>query len=809
MTKDKGEQRGLVPIRFSRSKQPTQQLKLLAAIDAVVLSQVQKLPIQAAKIIYGPDYDTTKVNLAAPTGPTNLAAQARQVLTELEVLVSNRSGKLMLNRHCDVCEFRNRCHQEAVDKDDLSLLRSLSRREIETFNERGVFTVTQLAHTFRAKSMRHTQQKRHSIPLQAKAIKDNTVYIRKTPQLPPEDSRIYFDVEGTPDTDRYYLIGMLIENGADVTARTYWADSPDEEEAMWRAFLAEVLILGNCPLFHFGRYERDFVNCMFQRYRSNDAAVKEQLDNRLFDIHAAVRTNVFFPVHSNGLKPIATFLGASWSGPVTTGIGSIVWRHHWEQTKEGQLKQELVRYNAEDCSGLKIVSDFLRSLSAPNNKSTVSTKLTETLADSTGFGSKNFAIPEIQQFTKCAYFNYQHDKIFFRTDKNVRRSIRRKKKVTRAKLRVNETVECGPPEKCLKCGAAKITSYWSSKQTKVVRDLKFVKGGVKRWVVKHVTLRYQCLSCRHTCFSPEYPTKQSKVGRNLTKWVVWQHAALRLSCRDAVEALNDLFGYAFNERLVERAKRRLATSYLETTNEIRRRLLAGAFICVDEAKITVKGKPGYVWTFSNAEEVLYRFSETRDGAILKEVLNGYKGVVVSDFFVAYDSAEWVQQKCLIHLIRDINDDLLKAPFNDELKGIAQPFCDLLKAIIDTIDRHGLKKRHLNQFVNKAGKFRERVVRQEFKSKTARCYQKRISKYGDRLFTFLEHDGVPWNNNIAENAVKLIVSRRRFFGASFSKQGMEDYLLFLSILQTLRRKGGSFLRFLISEEMDLFKFVGEK
>ena len=35
------------------------------------------------------------------------------------------------------------------------------------------------------------------------------------------------------------------------------------------------------------------------------------------------------------------------------------------------------------------------------------------------------------------------------------------------------------------------------------------------------------------------------------------------------------------------------------------------------------------------------------------------------------------------------------------------------------------------------------------------YQKRFGKYGDRLFTFLSHDGVPWNNNLAENAVKLI------------------------------------------------------
>jgi hypothetical protein len=36
-----------------------------------------------------------------------------------------------------------------------------------------------------------------------------------------------------------------------------------------------------------------------------------------------------------------------------------------------------------------------------------------------------------------------------------------------------------------------------------------------------------------------------------------------------------------------------------------------------------------------------------------------------------------------------------------------------------------------------------------------------------------------------------------------------YLIFLSIYQTLRRKGGSFLRFLLSGKTDLFEFLGEK
>jgi hypothetical protein len=116
---------------------------------------------------------------------------------------------------------------------------------------------------------------------------------------------------------------------------------------------------------------------------------------------------------------------------------------------------------------------------------------------------------------------------------------------------------------------------------------------------------------------------------------------------------------------------------------------------------------------------------------------------------------------------------------------------------------------LKKFTPTVEQFRTWLECQQFQSKPASLYQKRFSRYGDRLFTFLSHDRVPWNNNLAENAVKLIASRRRTFGASFSENGMREYLLFLSLYQTLRRKGNSLLRFLLSRETDLFKFVGEK
>ena len=51
---------------------------------------------------------------------------------------------------------------------------------------------------------------------------------------------------------------------------------------------------------------------------------------------------------------------------------------------------------------------------------------------------------------------------------------------------------------------------------------------------------------------------------------------------------------------------------------------------------------------------------------------------------------------MIHLIRDLNDDIRQEPFNKEMKEVAQEFATILKPIIETIDRFGLKARFLRK-----------------------------------------------------------------------------------------------------------------
>jgi hypothetical protein len=206
------------------------------------------------------------------------------------------------------------------------------------------------------------------------------------------------------------------------------------------------------------------------------------------------------------------------------------------------------------------------------------------------------------------------------------------------------------------------------------------------------------------------------------------------------------------------------------------------------------------------EEVVYLFKPTREGDFLHKLLKGFDGVLVTDFFSAYDSLPCEQQKCLVHLIRDMNHDLLNNPFDEEFKSFVREFGQLLREIVVTIDRYGLKKRHLNKHLDDVDRFFRTLEGRQFHSDLAKAYQQRLSKNRDKLFTFLKHDSVTWNNNSAEHAIKHFAYYRKVSDGQMTESGLSDYLVLLSVCQTCKYKGVSFLRFLLSGQRDVDRFI---
>jgi hypothetical protein len=163
----------------------------------------------------------------------------------------------------------------------------------------------------------------------------------------------------------------------------------------------------------------------------------------------------------------------------------------------------------------------------------------------------------------------------------------------------------------------------------------------------------------------------------------------------------------------------------------------------------------------------------------------------------YDAVNCPQQKCLIHLMRDINDDLYRHPYDEDVRSIATEYARLIRPMIETIDKHGLKKRFLTSHVSEVEKFFRWLAAEQFDSETALGYQRRFEKNRGKLFTFLAHDGVPWNNNNAENAIRAFAELRRVAGGAWTEKGLREYLVLLSVCETCKRRGINFLHFMLS------------
>ena len=216
--------------------------------------------------------------------------------------------------------------------------------------------------------------------------------------------------------------------------------------------------------------------------------------------------------------------------------------------------------------------------------------------------------------------------------------------------------------------------------------------------------KYRCRKCGREYF-PDQFVNMAKYGHSLKSWVVYEHVAHRASFENLEETLRDLFDLSVRFQDLHEFKSIMANYYRETYRGIMQRLGAGSILHADETEVHLKrvGK-GYVWVFTNLEEVLYVYKASRDGKFLAEMFAGFSGVLISDFYAAYDSLGCPQQKCLVHLIRDLNTQLLSNPFDEEFKSLVADFGSLLRQIIVTVDRYGLKRYHLAKHQREVDRF---------------------------------------------------------------------------------------------------------
>jgi predicted RecB family nuclease len=806
-----GKPAQFIPIRFIFSNKFTRDDKLLLAFDALVLSEMLGREVSMGRIIHGDTHATLKVRTS------ELMREVRKLIRKIDAIISSPAPPdLVLKRHCGECEFQSQCRQKAIEEDDLSLLAGMTEKERRKFNSKGIFTVTQLSYTFRPRRRPRrlaAKREKYHHSLKALSIRDKKIHIVGRPELKIEGTPVFLDVEGLPDNNFYYLIGVRLEDNRDVMRHSLWADTCADEEHIWNAFLDILSGIESPVLIHFGSFETKFLKKMCDKYGGppEGSAVSKAIASSI-NLLSVIFAQVYFPSYSNGLKENARFLGFEWTDPSSSGLQSIVWRHQWEESRDPMVQEKLIVYNADDCEAIRLVAQALGQLIKSDidvDKSSGSeSKIVhvEQLGNNLTSLWRPFKSPlsDLEQINSAAYWNYQRDRVFVRSGVAKKKTTRPSmllKPVKSVEMVVLLKAQASCPE-CGKRGRKKERLL-----SRTVRDIVFGRNSVKGRVVKYVFQTYSCRSCGHEYGLHEwYLHGNRKFGWNMLAYTVYHIVHLYVPQLTIQHTLNRLFGFSLVKTTLSKLKSKASDYYLVTKKKILDQIIHGNLIHADETRANIKGQLAYVWVLTNLSEVVYILADSREGELVQELLKDFKGVLVTDFYTAYDTIECPQQKCLIHLMRDLNDEMLNNPFDEEMKSIVIGFAGLLKPIIETIDLRGLKKYFLRKHLVEVDRFYRFLDKSDFKSEAATKCKQRFEKNRDKLFTFLRYNGVPWNNNNAEHAIKAFARLQKIISGLSNKRGIEEYLTLLSVAETCEYQGLDFLDFLRSGEKDIHAFA---
>jgi predicted RecB family nuclease len=773
------------------------------AYQSLVLSEVQgRQPAWGTLVRLGGH--PSKVQL------TSKYKEVRRIVDALQAWADDPASDappVVLNKHCPSCPFRDACLLQAEKEDNLSLLERMTPKLMRKYHDKGIFTVRQLSHIYSPRRSRKKvrRQVRHILELQALAIRTGKIHVVQLPELPRGPVELVVDLEGVPDRDAYYLAGLLVCRDGEAEYQSCWADDTVGEAAMWSALVERLEAFPDAPVYHYGSYEKKAFTTLAKRYGRGSG-----LARRLVNVASSVYGKVYFPVRSNGLKQLGRFLGATWTDPQVSGLQSLVWRHRWEMSRDERFRQSLLRYNREDCEAVRLLVDRLDQIRRDAASDPTIEFASRPKRHATETGKEVHGM--FERILRNAEQDGRQNSIRVRAEGPAAEGEPRKRGAQRGHQhfhriapKPSRTVVVEPRQRCPK-DDVKLVPEPKKPVKRTDIDLVFTRSGCRKTVRKYVSTSSRCPKCgkHHSPVGFRGPHSHP-FGHAFQAWCVYQRIVLRLPYRIIAQVNEHLFGVGLCAQTIVNFLKYLAEYYAPTEAAMLQALLKSDFVHVDETKISIQGVDHYVWVFTDGKHVVFRMTETREADIVREVLAGYQGVLVSDFYPGYDGVPCRQQKCLVHLIRDINDDLWKAPFDKELEAFAVEVQALLVPILGAVDRFGLKTWHLRKFNKEVDRFYQRnITGKEYRSESAETYRKRFERYRDSLFTFLNEDGIPWENNMAERALRQLAVQRKISG-SFFKRSAEHYLLLLAISQTCRFQEKSFLKFLLSKETDLDSF----
>jgi transposase len=311
-------------------------------------------------------------------------------------------------------------------------------------------------------------------------------------------------------------------------------------------------------------------------------------------------------------------------------------------------------------------------------------------------------------------------------------------------------------------------------------------------VTAHTIHRDWCPECRKKV-EPVVPTalRGSPFGHRMLALTAWLHYALG----NTLSQIVDVFDFHLQLRVTPgglvQMWARLADVLQPWYQQIHEEALKSAVLHGDESGWRVNGKTHWLWCFASPVLSYFMIDRSRGQPALRKFFTAqFSGILVTDFWGAYNAvAGALRQTCLVHLLRDLEHvEKYKSPgehWLDFAKKLRRLIADAIRLWRHTDALPG------QTYASRRERLTARLddlIHTPWQDGQARRLIKRLRRHQSDLFTFLDQPDVPFDNNLAERAIRPAVIIRKNSYGNRSDQGAEVQAILMSIFFTLKKRG---------------------
>jgi len=269
-------------------------------------------------------------------------------------------------------------------------------------------------------------------------------------------------------------------------------------------------------------------------------------------------------------------------------------------------------------------------------------------------------------------------------------------------------------------------------------------------------------------------------GENVQALIAYLSVRQYLPIGRLSEFMSDMFGLSVSTGGIDYILGKMTRKASVVYESIRQEVLKNAVVGADETGVNINSKNNWAWTFQHDRATFIAIHPNRGSKAINEIMpEGLQNnILVTDCWSSYFKTKAVShQLCTAHLLRELT--FLKEKYKTDTW--ATRMSALITNALCLRRENNVTQIKVEQILNSFADLTIEPINEA--SKEVAVFQKRMVKYADYVFNFLQNKNVPPDNNGSERAIRNFKVKLKVSGFFKSFAGAKTYATLRSVIDT--------------------------